>query len=527
MSNIYGCKALPLHPGAFGYDNMCMSIGRLFQNLTFDVEAAADIVHEAWIENYTFWVNNEPWTHPNGAFRKPKNALSNERRNKCAATKYADLPEDEKEKDRTIARYIITNHLNYQQFVSSFTPQNLEELEDKTLVFSPSSNPLSVQPTVIVDETPKNILRKTIDAYKLSSGNAHIYDFGRSYTKNNLKNYLGPTSQVMLTAKYRGKLAGSRGVVISIDEVEGEELPLVRFLDGEELHVNYVDGCMPLMMASFVALTSDIKFEIEMCLVDGDLIGLPDMAQALEKARTFDCVEVRNMPSWTPDTVLDLITDIEWKRVLTEAFESERGVEFLKTFSSWLWSEYDTVTVFPPKNEIFAALNAASFDDVKVVIIGQDPYHTPKKAHGLSFSVRTGIQPSLRNIYTELKRTGFTAPTKSGDLTKWAEQGVLLLNASLTVCSGKANSHAGKGWERITDEIIQQISARKDNVVFMLWGAFAQKKCTFIDVNRHCVLKAVHPSPMATGYVGCGCFCDANNYIRKKGFQEIDWNLTD
>jgi len=548
MSSIYGWKTSSLQPGAFGYDNMCMSIGRLFQNLTFDIEIASDIVHEACIENYTYWVTNKPWngsaTHAKGVYRKPKNTLGDERRKRCAATKYADLPDDEKEKDRVIARFIINNHLDYQQFVRSFTPRNLEELEDRTLIFPSSSDPLTIQPTIVVNDLEKNILKKTIDSYKTSTNNAPIYDFteqsegassvgalcakaGRAVTAKRPRLYLGPTSQVALTTTFRGKLAGSRGVVISIDDVDGEELPFVRFMDGDEVHVKYIHNVMPLMMASYIPLTSNIKFELEMCLIDGNIINVDMMGQALEKARTFDCVEVRNLPSWTPETVLDLISDPVWKQILSEAFATERRAEFLETFSSWVWSQYETTTVFPPKHEIFAALNAATFDDVKVVIIGQDPYHTPKKAHGLSFSVLNGIQPSLRNIYSELQRTGFTVPTKSGNLMKWAEQGVLLLNSSLTVCSGKANSHAGKGWEKITDEIIQQINSRKDNVVFMLWGAFAQKKATFIDINRHCILKAVHPSPMATGYVGCNCFRDANKYLVDKGRYEIDWNLKD
>ena len=482
-----------------------MSIGRLFQNLTFDVKLASYIVHEAWIENYTYWVNHKPWK--GGVYKKPKNALGDER--------HAE------DKDRVIARYIIDNHLDYQQFVRSFTPRQLEELEDKSTVFPPSSDPLSIQPTIVIDESGRDILKRTIDSYKTETNNAPIYDFT---THQDAKLYLGSTSQVALTSKFRGKLAGSRGVVISVDEVNGEELPLVRFLDGDETHVGYTDGAIPLMTASYVALDSDTEFELEMCTVDGNLINVDMIGHAIRKARTFDCVEVKNLPSWTPETVLDLISDPVWKQVLREAFATERRAEFLETFSAWVWSQYDTTTVFPPKHEIFAALNAATFDDVKVVIIGHDPYHTPKKAHGLSFSVRNGIQPSLRNIYAELQRTGFTVPAKSGNLMKWAEQGVLLLNYSLT---GKANSHAGKGWEKITDEIIQQISSRKDNVVFMLWGAFAQKKCTFIDINRHCVLKAVHPSPMATGYVGCNCFRDANDYLANKGLDQIDWNLTD
>ena len=142
MSCTYGWKTSALQPGAFGYDNMCMSIGRLFQNLTFDVEIASAIVHEAWIENYTYWVTHKPWK--GSEYKKPKNALGDERRERFAATKYADLPEDEKDKDRVISKYIINNHLDYQQFVRSFTPRQLEELEDKTLVFPPSSDPLTI-----------------------------------------------------------------------------------------------------------------------------------------------------------------------------------------------------------------------------------------------------------------------------------------------------------------------------------------------------------------------------------------------
>jgi uracil-DNA glycosylase len=513
---VYGLKVPK--PGTFGYDNICMAVGRLFQNLTFDVEVGSDIVHEACKENYNYWIINKPW---NRGYKKSR-TLRDERLKKYSVTNYFNLSEDEKDKDRVIARCIIKNHIDYQLFVRSFTPRQLEELENKTFTFPSSPDPMTIKPTIIVNDTTNNIIRKTIDYYKNATYHNHIYDFS-----NDRKIYLGPTSQVALTSKFRGKLVGSRGVVVSVDDVDGEELPLVRFLDGDEVHVNYINGEIPLMMANYVALESDIKFELEMCIIDGEIIDIDHMSRALEKARTFDCVEVRNIPSWTPDTVLDLITDPQWKQILGEAFSKDQRDEFLQLFSSWVWSQYDNTIVFPPKHEIFEALNASPFDEMKVVIIGQDPYHTPNKAHGLSFSVRNGIQPSLRNIYTELKRTGFTTPNKSGNLMKWAKQGVLLLNTVLTVCSGKANSHIGKGWERITDEIIQQINMRKDNIVFMLWGAAAQKKITFIDINRHCVLKAVHPSPMATGYVGCNCFSDANEYLNKKGIREIDWNLSD
>ena len=254
------------------------------------MKLASYIVHEAWIENYTYWVNHKPWK--GGVYKKPKNALGDER--------HAE------DKDRVIARYIIDNHLDYQQFVRSFTPRQLEELEDKSTVFPPSSDPLSIQPTIVIDESGRDILKRTIDSYKTETNNAPIYDFT---THQDAKLYLGSTSQVALTSKFRGKLAGSRGVVISVDEVNGEELPLVRFLDGDETHVGYTDGAIPLMTASYVALDSDTEFELEMCTVDGNLINVDMIGHAIRKARTFDCVEVKNLPSWTPETVLDLISD--------------------------------------------------------------------------------------------------------------------------------------------------------------------------------------------------------------------------
>lgn len=507
-----------LKSGTFGFDNMCMSIGRLFQNFTFDIEEASSIVHNAWIENYTFWVSNKPW---NNGYEKPLKSIRSKRRERYAITQYVDLPEDEKDKDRVIAKYIINNHLEYQQFVKSFAPHKIEDLNHRVLRFHYSSDPFSIRPTMIMNETKHAILRKHIDEYK-NNGQTYVYDFNSSEEPL----YICPSSQVALTMRYRDKLEGSRGVVISIDDVDGEELPLIKFLDEEELYVNYINGKLPLMMASFMSLSSNIKFKLEMCSIDGDLIGIEDMGRALEKSRSFDCIEVRNLPSWVPDTVFDLIIDPNWKDVMVDAFKNDDKFKFIKTFSSLILSESETEKVFPYKNQIFYTINTVPFDCVKVIIISKDPYHTPNNTHNLLISSR---KPSLKNIYKELIRTGFTAPSTNhhhADLTKWAEQGVLLLHSTLTAYNGKVNPYIAKGWERIMDEIIQQVNSIKDNIVFMLWGSFALKKYTFIDINRHYILKSAHPSPMTTGYVGCNCFCDANKYLNDKGLGEINWNLS-
>lgn len=186
--------------------------------------------------------------------------------------------------------------------------------------------------------------------------------------------------------------------------------------------------------------------------------------------------------------------------------------------------------IYPPKPDIFNALKLTNFDDVRVVIIGQDPYHGAGQAHGLSFSVQKGIRlpPSLQNIYKTLQKDypDFQIP-KDGDLTYWAQQGVLLLNTVLTVEAGRAHSHAQIGWEDFTDKIISALNHKKENLVFLLWGAHAQKKGQFIDRNKHCVLTSVHPSPLSAhrGFFDCGHFKKTNNYLRQHQLPEIDWQL--
>lgn len=186
-------------------------------------------------------------------------------------------------------------------------------------------------------------------------------------------------------------------------------------------------------------------------------------------------------------------------------------------------------TIYPPASRIFAALDATPLDAVKVVILGQDPYHGPGQAHGLCFSVPRGVPapPSLLNIFAEQKRDlGLPVP-RHGCLEAWAERGVLLLNAVLTVEAGRAGSHAGKGWETFTDAVIDLVNRTREQCVFLLWGAYAQKKGALIDRSRHAVMRAPHPSPLSAhrGFIGCGHFSAANRYLQGGGREPIDWRL--
>ena len=188
---------------------------------------------------------------------------------------------------------------------------------------------------------------------------------------------------------------------------------------------------------------------------------------------------------------------------------------------------YRTTQCFPPAGQIFRAFDLCPFDKVRVVIIGQDPYHDVNQAHGLCFSVQDGVPapPSLVNIYKELQRDLGKPIPSSGNLTHWAEQGVLLLNATLTVEAHKAGSHQGKGWEELTDAAIQALNRQREHIVFMLWGSYAQRKGQFIDRRRHLVLTAVHPSPLSAyrGFIGCGHFSQANAYLQQHGLSPIVW----
>lgn len=212
-----------------------------------------------------------------------------------------------------------------------------------------------------------------------------------------------------------------------------------------------------------------------------------------------------------------------WKKHLNGEFTKPYFmslVEFVK-------DEYNKHTVYPPGKEIFRAFDLTDFDNVKVVILGQDPYHGPKQANGLAFSVRDGLQmpPSLVNIFKEIKQEYGKEFPPSGNLERWAKQGVLLLNATLTVRARQAGSHQKKGWEEFTDSVIKHISEEKEDVVFMLWGAYAQKKGAIIDESKHLVLKSPHPSPFSAdrGFFGNDHFKKANAFLKDKGKEEIDW----
>jgi len=212
-----------------------------------------------------------------------------------------------------------------------------------------------------------------------------------------------------------------------------------------------------------------------------------------------------------------------WKNSLGETFS--RG--YFSELVSFVKNEYQNHQIFPPGKEIFNAFWHCPLDKVKVVILGQDPYHGPGQAHGLSFSVRPGIPfpPSLLNIFKEIRQDIGKDMPPNGDLTRWADQGVFLLNATLTVRAHQAGSHQNHGWETFTDEVIKVINLHCENVVFLLWGAYAQKKSVLIDESKHLILKAPHPSPLSAhrGFLGCGHFSKANEYLKSKGIEPIDW----
>lgn len=218
--------------------------------------------------------------------------------------------------------------------------------------------------------------------------------------------------------------------------------------------------------------------------------------------------------------------EASWKALLEDEFKKpyfKQIVEHLKTERS------QGKTIYPAGGNIFHAFDATPFGNVKVVILGQDPYHGPNQAHGLSFSVQPGVPPppSLLNIYKELHEdVGIPIP-RHGYLEKWANQGVLLLNASLTVRAGEANSHSKIGWEKFTDTVIQTISDKQDHVVFLLWGKFAQSKAALIDQKKHLILKSAHPSPLAahSGFFGNHHFSQTNQYLMQHGKDPIDWAL--
>lgn len=213
-----------------------------------------------------------------------------------------------------------------------------------------------------------------------------------------------------------------------------------------------------------------------------------------------------------------------WNSYLKEEMSSP----YFKTLMETVDSLYETSMVFPPKEEVYKAFDLVDFKDVKVVIIGQDPYHGAFQANGLSFSVSKGVKlpPSLVNIYKELE-SDLGIRNLNGDLSKWAEQGVFLLNATLTVEEKKAGSHQKIGWEKFTDAVIEQLSTHREDIVFILWGSYAQKKGKNIDRSKHCVIETVHPSPLSVyrGFYGSKPFSKSNDYLALKGIKTIDWKV--
>ena len=220
---------------------------------------------------------------------------------------------------------------------------------------------------------------------------------------------------------------------------------------------------------------------------------------------------------------MDVKIEESWKAELHEEFDKD----YFRQLASFIKDQYQKYTIYPPGKYIFNAFNCCPFINLKVVIIGQDPYHGPGQAHGLCFSVQDGLNfpPSLLNIFKEIKNDLGTEIPKSGDLERWARQGVLLLNATLTVKAHLAGSHQNKGWERFTDAVIHKIASEKENIAFLLWGAYAQKKASFVDRRKHLVLESVHPSPLSArrGFFENHQFSKINSYLEENGKTAIQW----
>lgn len=215
----------------------------------------------------------------------------------------------------------------------------------------------------------------------------------------------------------------------------------------------------------------------------------------------------------------------DWDKVLAGEFEQD----YFQRICETLKKEYAEYEIYPPKDCVFNALRTTPYSKVKAVILGQDPYHGPGQAHGLCFSVQPGVQPppSLQNIFKELKSDLGIDPPQNGTLTKWAEHGVLMLNTTLTVRRGQANSHKNIGWTTFTDHVIQKLNEHEQPIVFLLWGANARSKKAFITAPQHLVLEAAHPSPLSAynGFFGCRHFSKCNDYLRAAGVEPVDWRL--
>lgn len=231
------------------------------------------------------------------------------------------------------------------------------------------------------------------------------------------------------------------------------------------------------------------------------------------------------MPTQFKSPLINYLHDPTWKKLLKDELQAP----YMQKLEEKLKIDYQTKTIYPTQENIFAAFNLTSFEKIKVVIIGQDPYHGPNQAHGLCFSVQPEIKipPSLANIYKEINSDLGIQMPNHGYLKSWADQGVFLLNALLTVEGGNPMAHKKYGWEKFTDHVIDLINEKKENVVFMLWGAPAHKKAKNVDPNKHYILKTVHPSPLSSyrGYFGCKHFSMCNEFLKSKGIAPIDWKI--
>lgn len=235
------------------------------------------------------------------------------------------------------------------------------------------------------------------------------------------------------------------------------------------------------------------------------------------------CLSLGAVTCYTPSMSIPLHIDESWRRRLAREFEQP----YFETLRAFVSNAYQTQVICPPAAQIFGAFDACAFDAVKVVILGQDPYHGPGQANGLCFAVHAGVgvPPSLRNIFKELDADLGVAASRDPDLSRWAQQGVLLLNATLTVRADAAASHQNQGWERFTDAAVRVLSQEREGVVFLLWGNTARRKGASVDRARHFVLECAHPSPLSAhnGFFGCRHFSKANTYLMARGATPIDW----
>ncbi|WP_080843782.1 uracil-DNA glycosylase [Cytobacillus gottheilii] len=222
-----------------------------------------------------------------------------------------------------------------------------------------------------------------------------------------------------------------------------------------------------------------------------------------------------------------MLVQNDWQEIL----KAEMEKPYFQQLIEFIEKEYEQETIYPPKQDIFNSLNDTAFADTKVVLLGQDPYHGPGQAHGLSFSVKPGVKipPSLRNMYKELENDLGIQPANNGYLVKWAQQGVLMLNTVLTVREGEAYSHRGKGWEQFTDEIIKKLNEREEPVIFILWGKPAQEKMKLLNLEKHQVITSPHPSPLSArrGFFGSRPFSKVNALLKAQGQKEIHWKIDD